>query len=50
MTGGGNFLPGHDARLISKVMKGELKPAVLTPFPNLAAKYQRKLEGRKSNG
>jgi hypothetical protein len=43
-TGGGNFLPGHDARLVSMVVKGERKPTELKPFPKLLAKYERKME------
>lgn len=45
-TGGGNFRPGHDARLVSLVVKGERKVSELKPFPKLMAKYERKKEAK----
>ena len=41
-TGGGNFLPGHDARLVSMVLNKKAKVAALEPFPKLMAKYLAK--------
>jgi hypothetical protein len=37
-TAGGNFLPGHDAKLVAMVRRGEKDKSVLAPFPRLLAK------------
>lgn len=42
-TGGGDFLPGHDARLVSMVVKGERPIEVLATFPRLLAKAQGRM-------
>lgn len=41
-----NFAPGHDARLVSQVMKGEKPESELAPYPKLVAKFQRRVEAK----
>lgn len=45
VNGKSNFLPGHDARLVGKVARGEADAGLLTPFPALAAKAAKMKAG-----
>lgn len=42
-TGGGAFMPGHDARLVSMVVKGERPISSLATFPKLLAKAEGRM-------
>lgn len=49
VNGKSNFLPGHDARLVGKVARGEADASLLTPFPLLtekANKMKASLDGK----
>lgn len=41
VNGKSNFLPGHDARLVGKVARGEADASLLEGFPALQAKAER---------
>lgn len=42
------FLPGHDSRLVSQVMKGEKPIGVLDMFPKLLEKYGFRMDKRET--
>lgn len=44
VNGKSNFLPGHDARLVGRVARGEADATLLAPFPLLAAKAAKMKE------
>lgn len=46
VKGKSNFLPGHDARLVSQVMKGEKPVSALQAYPALEAKYHARMDAR----
>lgn len=46
VKGKSNFLPGHDARLVSQVMKGEKPVSALQAYPALEQKYHDRMDAR----